>query len=57
MTTSGAKARAMVAFPVWLPNRQEANEILLGLQREGYVRLILDEFSFRLSDDDRSKAC
>ena len=55
MTTSGAKARAMVAFPVWLPNRQEANEILLGLQREGYVRLILDEFSFRLSDDDRSK--
>lgn len=45
--------RSMICFNVWLPNRTEANEILLGLQQEGYVRLIVNETSFRLSDDDR----
>ena len=47
------KLRSMVCFNIWLPNRTEASEILLGLQKEGYVRLIVNESSFRLSDDDR----
>ena len=47
------RLRAMVTFHVWLPNRKDANEILLGLQREGYLRLIINESTFRLSDDDR----
>ena len=53
MATNRKIKRAMVGFEVWLPNRSEANEILLGLQQEGYLRLIIGGQSFRLSDDDR----
>lgn len=45
--------RAIIAFEVWLPDRTTAGEILLGLQQEGYLRLILKGETFRLSDEDR----
>ena len=48
-------SRAMVGFQVWLPNRKAASEILLGLQQEGYLRLITGGQTFHLSDSDRSK--
>ncbi len=47
--------RVMIGFQVWLPNRKSASEILLGLQQEGYLRLIAGEETFHLSDSDRSK--
>ena len=47
------RTRAMVGFNVWLPNRNDANEILLGLQREGYLRIVVNGSTYRLSDDDR----
>ncbi|MCC9658190.1 excinuclease ABC subunit UvrA [Rhodopirellula halodulae] len=47
--------RAIVGFEIWLPNRKAASEILLGLQQEGFVRLVLKGETFQLSDDDRSK--
>ncbi|MGB7345819.1 MAG: excinuclease ABC subunit UvrA [Pirellulaceae bacterium] len=46
--------RAMIAFPIWLPDRKSASEILLGLQQDGYVRLIVGGQTFHLSDSDRS---
>ena len=46
-------SRAIVGFELWIPNRTAANEILLGLQQEGYLRLILKGATFRLSDEDR----
>ncbi len=49
-----AKSRSMIGFPVWLPDRQSASEILLGLQQEGYLRLVAGEKTFHLSDADRS---
>jgi len=45
--------RAMIGFPVWLPDRRAASEILLGLQQEGYLRLIVGDQTFQLSDEDR----
>lgn len=45
--------RAMVGFEIWLPDRAAASEILLGLQQEGYLRLVLKGETFRLSDEDR----
>lgn len=53
MTAAAAK-RAMVGFSVWLPSRKDASEILLGLQQEGYLRLIIGGETFHLSDSDRS---
>ncbi|WP_246146784.1 excinuclease ABC subunit UvrA [Rubripirellula lacrimiformis] len=47
--------RSMIAFAVWLPDRKSAAEILLGLQQDGYLRLIVGESSYHLSDDDRSR--
>lgn len=47
-------SRAMIGFPVWLPDRQAASEILLGLQQEGYLRLIVGGETFHLSDRDRT---
>lgn len=47
-------ARAMIGFPVWLPDRKSGGEILLGLQQEGYLRLIVQGALFHLSDSDRS---
>lgn len=47
--------RAIVGFELWLPDRKAASEILLGLQQEGFVRLILKGETFQLSDEDRSK--
>lgn len=51
--TSGVE-RAIVGFEVWIPNRAAGSEILLGLQQEGYLRLILKGQTFRLSDEDRA---
>ncbi|MFK8113840.1 MAG: excinuclease ABC subunit A, partial [Rubripirellula sp.] len=46
--------RSMIGFPVWLPDRKSASEILLGLQQEGYLRLIVGGQTFHLSDSDRA---
>ncbi|MEM6978170.1 MAG: excinuclease ABC subunit UvrA [Planctomycetota bacterium] len=46
--------RVLIGFEIWLPNRTDASEILLGLQQEGYVRVICKGATHRLSDDDRS---
>jgi excinuclease ABC subunit A len=46
-------SRAIVGFEIWLPDRVTASEILLGLQQEGYLRLILKGETFQLSDEDR----
>ena len=48
------QGRSMIGFPVWLPSRKAASEILLGLQQEGYLRLLAGGRSFHLSDSDRS---
>ena len=50
-----ASAKAMIGFPIWLPDRQAASEILLGLQQDGYLRLIAGEKTFHLADEDRSE--
>ncbi|WP_146518097.1 excinuclease ABC subunit UvrA [Stieleria varia] len=50
---SGQTGRAMIGFPVWLPDKTSGGEILLGLQQEGYLRLIADGQTFHLSDSDR----
>lgn len=50
---SAAKSRAMIAFPIWLPDRKSAAEILLGLQQDGYLRLIVQGATHHLSDSDR----
>ncbi len=44
----------MVAFPIELPSRKEASEILPGLQQQGFVRLIVGTQTFHLSDSQRS---
>ncbi|MEO1525454.1 MAG: excinuclease ABC subunit UvrA [Planctomycetota bacterium] len=46
--------RAMIGFPVWLPDRKSGSEILLGLQQDGYLRIIAGDQSFHLSDSDRA---
>ncbi|MEX0825011.1 MAG: excinuclease ABC subunit UvrA [Pirellulaceae bacterium] len=50
-----AEARLMVTFPVDLPSRREASEILLSLQQQGFVRLIVAGQMFHLSDSQRSE--
>jgi len=45
--------RLMIGFEVHLPDRRQASEILLGLQQEGYLRLIVGDQIFHLSDTDR----
>jgi excinuclease ABC subunit A len=47
--------RLMIGFDVHLPDRRQAAEILLGLQQEGYLRLIVGDRTFHLSDADRSE--
>nr|WP_237607471.1 excinuclease ABC subunit UvrA [Roseimaritima sediminicola] len=47
--------RAMIGFAIELPSASEASEILLGLQQQGYVRLILGDRSYHLGDADRSE--
>lgn len=47
--------RLMIGFDVWLPERKSASEILLGLQQDGYLRLMVDQETFHLSDEDRSR--
>lgn len=49
------RCRFMVAFPVWLPSRADASEILLSLQQQGFLRLIVGETTFHLSDEDRRR--
>ena len=46
-------SRSMIGFHVWLPDRKSASEILMGLQQEGYLRLIAGDRTFHLSEDDR----
>ncbi len=45
--------RLMLGFEVALGSRLEASETLLGLQQQGYVRLVVGEQTHRLSDADR----
>ena len=47
--------RVMIAFEVFLPSKVEAAEILLGLQQEGYLRLVAGGETFHLSDEDRTR--
>ncbi|QEG42276.1 excinuclease ABC subunit UvrA [Roseimaritima ulvae] len=49
------RTRLMLGFAVDLPSRSEASETLLGLQQQGYVRLIVGDRSFHLGDSDRSE--
>ncbi len=49
------QSRSMIGFSIWLPSRKVASEILLGLQQEGYQRLVVAGHTFHLSDDDRQK--
>lgn len=49
----GSGSRHMIGFPIWLPDRTAGGEILLGLQQEGYQRLILGEHIYHLTDSDR----
>lgn len=46
-------SRSMIGFTAWLPSRKAANEVLLGLQQQGYQRILVGDQSFHLSDDDR----
>lgn len=48
-------SRTMIGFPVWMPSRKDASEILLGLQQEGYLRLLAGGEVFHLSESDRSR--
>ncbi len=48
MTRLPKESRSMIGFPVWLPDRKSASEILLGLQQEGYQRLIVGGQTFHL---------
>ena len=54
MTSLPPRTRSMIGFPVWLPDRKSASEILLGLQQEGYLRLVVGDQTFHLSDNDRA---
>ncbi len=45
--------RLMIGFDVQLPDRKQASEILLGLQQDGYLRLVVGDRTFHLSDEDR----
>lgn len=47
------ESRGMIGFPVWLPDRKSASEILLGLQQAGFLRLLSGGQLFHLSDSDR----
>jgi excinuclease ABC subunit A len=47
--------RAMIGFSVWLTDRQAASEILQGLQRAGYQRLVIADQTMHLTDDDRQR--
>ncbi|WP_145392358.1 excinuclease ABC subunit UvrA [Stieleria neptunia] len=51
---AASPGRAMIGFQVHLPNRKSGSEILLGLQRAGYLRLIVRGQTFHLSDSDRA---
>lgn len=48
-----APERSMIGFPVWLADRVAAGEILYGLQQDGYLRVLIGDRLFHLSDDDR----
>lgn len=47
--------RMMVTFPVWFADRTAASEVLMGLQQDGYQRLIIGDTTFHLTEDDRLK--
>ena len=49
----GRGSRHMIGFPIWLPDRTAGGEILLGLQQDGYQRLILGQRTYHLTDSDR----
>lgn len=53
MIASERTGRAMIGFPIWLPDRPSASEILLGLQQDGYLRMIVGDQTYHLSDSDR----
>ncbi|MDA8745032.1 excinuclease ABC subunit UvrA [Rubripirellula amarantea] len=55
MTQMPEGSRSMIGFPIWLSNRTAASEILLGLQQEGYLRLVAGGETFHLSDEDRGR--
>ena len=54
MLSADQRTRAMIGFSVWLPDRKSASEILLGLQQEGYIRIVVGDAIFHLSDSQRA---
>ncbi len=48
-----AATRWLIGFSIHLPDRRQASEILLGLQQEGFVRVIVGDQTFHLSDKER----
>lgn len=48
-------SRSMIGFSVFLESKRSASEILLGLQQEGYLRLIVGDATFHLSEEDRTR--
>lgn len=49
-----AGTRVMVGFPVEFASRADAAEVLADLQQQGFVRLVVKEQTYNLSDDDRT---
>lgn len=47
--------RLMVGFEVELPSRKVASEILLGLQQDGYPRLLVGDELFHLGQSERGR--
>jgi len=52
--TLPVSARLMIGFDIELPDRQQASELLLGLQQDGYQRLVINQSHFHLADSERA---
>lgn len=46
--------RMMIGFEVELPDRRQASDLLLGLQQDGYQRLVLGDQQFHLAESERA---
>lgn len=48
------ETRLMIGFEIELPDRKQASELLLGLQQDGYQRLVIDNTQYHLADSERA---
>lgn len=46
--------RLMIGFEIELPDRKQASELLLGLQQDGYQRLLIGETQYHLAESERA---